>query len=75
MSQTKWEYIIVNHSNSTTMGYTNPETEDFKEKHKDKDLKLEMMNIAINKLGQEGWEMVGINGNNEIYLKRKIKDQ
>jgi hypothetical protein len=30
------------------------------------------MNIAINKLGQEGWEMVGINGNNEIYLKRKI---
>ena len=30
MSQTKWEYIIVNHSNSTTMGYSNPETEDFK---------------------------------------------
>jgi hypothetical protein len=72
MSQTKWEYIIVNHSNSTTMGYSNPETEDFKEKYKDKDWKLEMMNIAINKLGQEGWEMVGINGNNEIYLKRKI---
>ena len=72
MSQTKWEYIIVNHSNSTTMGYSNPETEDFKEKYKDKDWKLEMMNIALNKLGQEGWEMVGINGNNEIYLKRKI---
>lgn len=72
MSQTKWEYIIVNHSNSTTMGYSNPETEDFKEKYKDKDWKLEMMNIAINKLGQEGWEMIGINGNNEIYLKRKI---
>ena len=72
MSQAKWEYIIVNHSNSTTMGYSNPETEDFKEKYKDKDWKLEMMNIAINKLGQEGWETVGINGNNEIYLKRKI---
>ena len=72
MSQTKWEYIIVNHSNSTTMGYSNPETEDFKEKYKDKDWKLEMMNIALNKLGQEGWEMIGINGNNEIYLKRKI---
>ena len=72
MSQAKWEYKIVNHSNSTTMGYSNPETEDFKEKHNDKDWKLEMMNIAINKLGHEGWEMVGINGNNEIYLKRKI---
>ncbi|MDA9137270.1 hypothetical protein N9J61_01925 [Pelagibacterales bacterium] len=72
MSETKWEYKIVNHSNSTTMGYSNPETEDFKEKHNDKDWKLEMMNIAINKLGHEGWEMVGINGNNEIYLKRKI---
>ena len=72
MSQTKWEYKIVNHHNSTTMGYSKPETEEFKEKNKDKDWKLEMRNIAINKLGQEGWEISGINGNDEIYLKRKI---
>jgi hypothetical protein len=56
------------------MGYSNPETEDFKEKHKDKDWKLEMMNVELNKLGQEGWEMIDSNGSNEIYLKRKIKD-
>ena len=60
--------------NSTSMGYSNPETEDFKEKHKDKDWKLEMMNVELNKLGQEGWEMIDSNGSNEIYLKRKIKD-
>ena len=36
--------------NSTSMGYSNPETEDFKEKHKDKDWKLEMMNVELNKL-------------------------
>ena len=69
----KWEYKIVDHSNSTSMGYSNPETEEFKEANKDKDWKLEMMNIAINKYGQEGWEMVGLNCNNEIYLKRKIQ--
>tara|TARA_B100000459_G_C8468511_1_gene153252 strand:- start:131 stop:349 length:219 start_codon:yes stop_codon:yes gene_type:complete len=67
---TKWEYKIVDNSNSTSMGYSNPETEDFKEANKDKDWKLEMMNTEINKLGQEGWEMVGLNGNNEIYFKR-----
>jgi hypothetical protein len=72
MSETKWEYKIVNHSNSTSMGYSNPETEDFKEKYKDKDWKLEMMNVELNKLGQEGWEMIASNGSNEIYLKRKI---
>ena len=72
MSDVKWEYKIVDHSNSTAMGYTNPETEDFKETHKDKDWKLEMMNVEINKLGENGWEMVGINGNNEIYFKRKV---
>ena len=72
MSDVKWEYKIVDHSNSTSMEYSNPETEDFKEAHKDKDWKLEMMNVEINKLGQEGWEMVGINGSNEIYFKRKI---
>ena len=37
MSSNKWEYKIVDHSNSTSMGYSNPETEEFKEKHKDKD--------------------------------------
>jgi hypothetical protein len=74
MSETKWEYKIVNHSNSTSMGYSNPETEDFKEKYKDKDWKLEMMNVELNKFGQEGWEMIDSNGSNEIYLKRKIKD-
>ena len=72
MSNTKWEYKIVDHSNSTSMGYSNPETELFKEKHKDKNWKLEMMNIEINKLGKDGWEMVGINGSNEIYFKRKM---
>ena len=72
MSEIKWEYKIVNHHNSTSMGYFNPETEEFKEKNKDKDWKLEMRNIAMNQLGQEGWEMTGINGNNEIYLKRRV---
>ena len=74
MSNTKWEYKIVDHSNSTSMGYSNPETEDFKETHKDKDWKLEMMNVEINKLGNEGWEMVGINDNNEIYFKREASN-
>ncbi len=72
MSSNKWEYKIADHSNSTSMGYSNPETEEFKEKHKDTDWKLEMMNIEINKLGKEGWEMVGLNSNNEIYFKRQI---
>ncbi|MDA9636332.1 hypothetical protein N9T42_01340 [SAR86 cluster bacterium] len=74
MSNAKWEYKIVDHSNSTSMGYTNPETEEFKENHKDKDWKLEMMNLEINKLGQDGWEMVAANNSSEIYLKRKIED-
>ena len=71
MSDSKWEYKIVDYSNSTAMGYSNPETEEFKEKHKDKDWKIEMRNIEVNKLGQDGWEMVGMNGNNEMYFKRK----
>ena len=54
------------------MGYTNPETEEFKEEHINKDWKLEMMNIELNKLGQEGWEMVAHNGPNAIYLKREL---
>ena len=73
MDHTKWEYKIVDHSNSTSMGYSNPETEEFKKTHIDKNWKLEMMNIEINKLGQDDWEMVGINGNNEIYFKRKLE--
>jgi hypothetical protein len=54
------------------MGYSNPETEAFKEEHKDKDWKLVMMNIELNKLGQEGWEMVSHNGPSAIYLKRRL---
>ena len=72
MSNTKWEYKIVDHSNTSSMGYTNPETEEFKEEHINKDWKLEMMNIELNKLGQEGWEMVAHNGPNAIYLKREL---
>jgi hypothetical protein len=71
MSNSKWEYKIVDHSNSTTMGYSNPETEEFKEKHKDKNWKIEMRNIEANKLGQDGWEMVGMSDNYEMYFKRK----
>ena len=71
MSDSKWEYKIVDYSNSTTMGYSNPETEEFKEKHKDKNWKIEMRNIEVNKLGQDGWEMVGMNDNYEMYFKRK----
>ncbi len=74
MSHTKWEYKIVDHSNSTAMGYSNPETEDFKEAHKDKDWKLEMMNIEINKLGQDGWEMVGLASSDAVYFKRKVEE-
>ena len=50
MSHTQWEYKIVDHSNSTSMGYSNPETEEFKRANIDKNWKLEMMNIEINKL-------------------------
>jgi len=32
---TKWEYKIVDHSNSTAMGYSNDETEAFKIEYKD----------------------------------------
>ena len=72
MIDSKWEYKIVDYSNSTSMGYSNPETEEFKEKHKDKDWKIEMRNIEINKLGQDGWELDSMNGNDEMYFKRKI---
>ena len=35
-----WEYKIVDLSNSTSMGFSNPETEEFKANHKDVDLSL-----------------------------------
>ena len=70
MTTSKWQYKIVDLSNSTSMGYTNPETEDFKEKHSGDDWKLIMMNIEINKLGQDGWEMVSNNGSDQINFKR-----
>ena len=73
MSHAKWEYKIVDHSNSTSMGYSNPETEDFKQSCNDKDWKLKMMNIAINKLGEDGWEMVGLASSDAIYFKRKVE--
>ena len=43
-----------------------------RDRHKDKDWKIEMRNIEVNKLGLDGWEMVGMNDNNEMYFKRKI---
>ena len=57
MTMTKWDYKIIDLSNSTSMGYTNPETELFKENHEGDNWKLAMMNIEINKLGQDGWEI------------------
>ena len=70
MTMTKWDYKIIDLSNSTSMGYTNPETELFKENHEGDNWKLAMMNIEINKLGQEGWEMVSMNRADQIYMKR-----
>ena len=65
-----WEYKIVDLSNSTSMGYTNPETEDFKKEHKDVDWKLEMRNIILNKLGKDSWELVSCDDSNIAYFKR-----
>ena len=68
---TKWEYKIVDHSNSTSMGYSNEETEVFKDLYKDAiNWKYEMSMIELNKLGQQGWELVSQDGSNQIYLKR-----
>ena len=49
MIDSKWEYKIVDYSNSTSMGYSNPETEEFKEKHKDKDWKIESVKKTLMK--------------------------
>ena len=70
---TKGEYKIVDHSNSTSMGYSNEETEAFKIEFKDAvHWKHEMSQIELNKLGQEGWELVTQDGAHQIYLKRQI---
>ena len=70
---TKWEYKIVDHSNSTAMGYSNEETEAFKIEYKDAvHWKYEMSMIELNKLGQEGWELVTQDGASQIYLRRPI---
>ncbi len=73
MSATKWEYKIVDHSNSTVMGYQNEATEEFKKEYKDAhNWKYVMSTIELNKLGQDGWEIAAVNGANQIYLKRSI---
>ncbi|MDA0759432.1 MAG: hypothetical protein O2989_04300 [Proteobacteria bacterium] len=73
MSATKWEYKIVDHSNSTVMGYSNEATEEFKKEYKDAyNWKYVMSTIELNKLGQDGWEIAAVNGANQIYLKRSI---
>ena len=70
---TKWEYKIIDHSNSTAMGYTNEETEEFKQKYKESgNWKHEMSQHLLNELGQDGWELASQNSANEIYLKRQI---
>ena len=55
------------------MGYSNEETEAFKIEFKDAvHWKHEMSQIELNKLGQEGWELVTQDGAHQIYLKRQI---
>ena len=69
----KWEYKIVAHSNSTSMGYSYEDTEHFKEQHKEPaNWKYEMSMIELNKLGLEGWELVSLDSSNQIYLKRLL---
>ncbi len=73
MSSTKWEYKIVDHSNSTAMGYSNEATEAFKVEHKEShNWKYEMSTIELNKLGQDGWEITAAIGADQIYLKRLV---
>jgi hypothetical protein len=71
----KWEYKIVDHSNSTAMGYSNEATEEFKVSHKNAhNWKYEMSAIELDKLSQKGWELVSVVGADQIYLKRLIKE-
>ena len=67
-----WEYKIVDLSNSTSMGFSNPETEEFKANHKNVDWKLEMRNIVLNKYGSDGWELVSIDGDSSAYFRRQL---
>ena len=67
-----WEYKIVDLSNSTSMGFSNPETEEFKANHKNVDWKLEMRNIVLNKYGSDGWELVSIDPDSSVYFKRQL---
>ncbi|MDA8719961.1 hypothetical protein N9I84_03030 [Gammaproteobacteria bacterium] len=74
MSTSKWEYKIVDHSNSTAMGYSNEATEVFKGEYKDShNWKYEMSTIELNKLAHEGWEIVAVVGADQIYLKRMLE--
>ena len=66
-----WEYKIVDLSNSTSMGFSNPETEEFKANSKDTDWKLEMRNLVLNSHGKEGWELISCDSENLAYFKRK----
>jgi len=55
------------------MGYSNEDTEHFKEQHKEPaNWKYEMSMIELNKLGQEGWELISLDSSNQIYLKRLL---
>ena len=53
------------------MGFSNPETEEFKANNKDADWKLEMRNLVLNNHGEEGWELISCDSENLAYLKRK----
>ena len=58
---------------TTSMGYSNEETEAFKVEYKDAaHWKYEMSRIELNKLGQEGWELVTQDGASQIYLRRPL---
>jgi hypothetical protein len=55
------------------MGYSNEETEDFKIKYKNAvHWKHEMSMIELNKLGEQGWELISLDSASEIYLKRQL---
>ena len=54
------------------MGFSNPETEEFKANHKNVDWKLEMRNIVLNKYGSDGWELVSIDPDSSAYFKRQL---
>jgi hypothetical protein len=54
------------------MGFSNPETEEFKANHKNVDWKLEMRNIVLNKYGSDGWELVSIDPDSSVYFKRQL---